>query len=80
MHKCTVDTKSLNIQGYVYSLHILQSRDAISYSIMNININILPKDGCNCYSKTSTADQQTDNWEYQYYAKSSQQALYNVVP
>jgi hypothetical protein len=72
---------SENIHGYVYFLDILQSQDAISYSITNINkSNILPKDGCNCYSKTSTADQQTDDWEYQYNAKSSQQALYNVVP
>lgn len=72
---------SENVQRYVYSSDILHSQDTTSYSIININnINILPKDGCNCYGKTATADQQTDQWEYQYDTKSSQEALYNVVP
>jgi hypothetical protein len=60
MHKCTVDTVRERL-GYVYSSDILQSKNTTSYSIININnINILPKDGCNSYGKTSTADQQTD--------------------
>jgi len=48
---------------------------------MNItNVDTLPKDGCNCYGQTSTADQQTYQWEHQYDTKSSQEALHNVVP
>ena len=65
----------------MYSSDILHSQDTTSYSITSINnVNILPKDGRNCYGKTSTADQQADQWEHQYDTKSSQEALYNVVP
>ena len=81
MHTSAQQTRSENVQGHVYSSDILQPQDTTSYSFTHIfNINVLPKDGCNCYGKTSTADQQTDQWEYQYDTKSSQEALHNVVP
>jgi len=81
MHKCAVDTVRKCSGVCVFLGHFTLSRYHTSYSITNINnINILPKDGCNCHGKTSTADQQTDQWEQQYDTESSQEALYNVVP